>query len=226
MSKSHYSCSLKLPDVPCLNVGTPRKPIYLPPEVCIIAPGQRRLKLDEKQTAAMIKSAAQKPDERAYNIGVSVNDKGRLPQDPHVRAFGMDIQQDMMSVWSSLPLSLSPPLCVCVSVSLFLCFSTNVLSSLSLFQDLGYVYSQLEELESPCICNWYWASIVVFEVCERGGLSKTSAVVTVFGSASWPTEWLHFVFMMFTQYSTCRLHPQFLCLGCLQLQLTWHMQLT
>lgn len=93
--------SLKYLDVPCLNVGTPRKPIYLPAEVCTIAPGQRRLKLDEKQTAAMIKSAAQRPEERAWNIGCSVNEKGCLPQDPHVRAFGMDIQKSMMKVKNS-----------------------------------------------------------------------------------------------------------------------------
>ena len=40
---------LQYPDVPCLNVGTPRKPNYLPAELCTIAPGQRRLKLDERQ---------------------------------------------------------------------------------------------------------------------------------------------------------------------------------
>lgn len=35
--------------MPCLNVGTPKKPNYLPAELCTIAPGQRRLKLDERQ---------------------------------------------------------------------------------------------------------------------------------------------------------------------------------
>lgn len=40
---------LEYPDVPCLNVGTPRKPNYLPAELCQICPGQRRLKLDERQ---------------------------------------------------------------------------------------------------------------------------------------------------------------------------------
>ena len=35
--------------MPCLNVGTPRKPNYLPAELCQICPGQRRLKLDERQ---------------------------------------------------------------------------------------------------------------------------------------------------------------------------------
>jgi len=90
--------------VPCLNVGTPKRPVYLPAEVCTIAPGQRRLKLDEKQTAAMIKSAAQKPDQRAWNIERSVNEKGNLPNDTHVRAFGMNVSQSMVTV--------RPPACV------------------------------------------------------------------------------------------------------------------
>lgn len=29
---------LKYPDIPCLNVGTPRKPVYLPAEVCEVNP--------------------------------------------------------------------------------------------------------------------------------------------------------------------------------------------
>lgn len=40
-------CSIKQPQVPCINVGTPTKPVWLPPEVCWIVEGQRRLKLDE-----------------------------------------------------------------------------------------------------------------------------------------------------------------------------------
>ena len=102
------SCPLRhrlaLPHVPCLNVGTPRKPIYLPAEVCTIAPGQRRVRLDEKQTAAMIKTAAQKPDERAWNIERSVNEKGGLPNDPHVRAFGMSVEPSMIAVRAFPPL--------------------------------------------------------------------------------------------------------------------------
>ena len=43
----HYHISVEFPEVPCINVGTPTKPVWLPPEVCWIAPGQRRLKLDE-----------------------------------------------------------------------------------------------------------------------------------------------------------------------------------
>ncbi len=40
---------LRYPEVPCVNAGTPRKPVWLPPELLTIAKGQRRLKLDERQ---------------------------------------------------------------------------------------------------------------------------------------------------------------------------------
>ena len=56
--------------MPCLNVGTPARPVYVPPELAKIAKGQRRLKLDERQTAEMIKIAAKRPQERAQ---VSIN---------------------------------------------------------------------------------------------------------------------------------------------------------
>jgi len=42
---------LKQPGAPCLSVGSSNKPVWLPAEVCRIRPGQRKLKLDDKQTA-------------------------------------------------------------------------------------------------------------------------------------------------------------------------------
>lgn len=38
-----------MPELPCVNVGTPTKPCWLPIEFLWVAPGQRRLKLNEKQ---------------------------------------------------------------------------------------------------------------------------------------------------------------------------------
>lgn len=89
---------LRLPHCPCLNLGTPRRPIYMPAEMCTISPGQRRLKLDEKQTANMIKSAAQKPTERQWNIERSINEKVALPNDPHALAFGLNVGRGMVTV--------------------------------------------------------------------------------------------------------------------------------
>ena len=81
-----------------LNVGTPAKAIYLPMEVCKLAPGQRQLKLDSQQTANMIKVTAQKPDSRCRRIDKALNQDGKLSTDPVVRAFGMQVSNQMTTV--------------------------------------------------------------------------------------------------------------------------------
>lgn len=49
---------LNYPQYPVVNVGNKRTPIYLPPEVCEVLPGQGRSpKLDASQTGKMIKFA-------------------------------------------------------------------------------------------------------------------------------------------------------------------------
>ena len=48
---SSVTCRLKFPGAPCLSVGSSGKPVWLPAEVCRVRPGQRKLKLDDKQTA-------------------------------------------------------------------------------------------------------------------------------------------------------------------------------
>ena len=81
-----------------LNVGTPAKAIYLPVEVCKLASGQRQLKLDSSQTANMIKVTAQKPDSRCRRIDKALNQDGKLSTDPVVRAFGMQVSNQMTTV--------------------------------------------------------------------------------------------------------------------------------
>ena len=89
---------LQHPQAPCVNVGSAARPIYLPPEVCRIAQGQRRLKLDEKQAGEMIKVAAKKPRERAAFIQQAVTQRANFPEDPTVTAFGMRVVPKMMEV--------------------------------------------------------------------------------------------------------------------------------
>ena len=38
-----------------MNAGTPKKPVWLPPELLFIVKGQRRLKLDERQVRSLPK---------------------------------------------------------------------------------------------------------------------------------------------------------------------------
>ena len=49
------------PNLPCLNVGGSGKPTYVPAELATVKRGQRKLKLDERQQAQMIREAAIKP---------------------------------------------------------------------------------------------------------------------------------------------------------------------
>lgn len=52
-----------------MNIGTRDNPTYVPPEVCIVLPGQdAKVKLSGDQTAAMIKFTARKPAENARSI--------------------------------------------------------------------------------------------------------------------------------------------------------------
>ena len=81
-----------------MNVGSPKKPTYLPIEVCKIAAGQRRLKLDDRQTSEMIKTAAKRPHERAAFIEKAVNEQAKFPDDPVAKAFGLKISPKMMEV--------------------------------------------------------------------------------------------------------------------------------
>ncbi len=52
---------LKLPDMYCLKVGSKKRPIFLPPEVCYIVGGTRINKLSDNQAAEMIRFSARHP---------------------------------------------------------------------------------------------------------------------------------------------------------------------
>ena len=58
--QSAYKIKLN-PSLPCLNVGGSGKPTYVPAELATVKRGQRKLKLDERQQAQMIREAAIKP---------------------------------------------------------------------------------------------------------------------------------------------------------------------
>lgn len=89
---------LRFPRLPCLNVGRPDKEIWLPVEVCHISQGQRRMKLDERQQANMVSSAAQDPRDRLRWIERCMTQHAKLDQDPSVRAFGMNVNTKLSEV--------------------------------------------------------------------------------------------------------------------------------
>lgn len=60
-----YGVTLRAPQLPCVQVGSPQKAIFLPMECLRIPPGQRYTrKLDPLQTSDMIKIANRRPAER------------------------------------------------------------------------------------------------------------------------------------------------------------------
>ncbi|KAJ3084300.1 hypothetical protein HK102_000701 [Quaeritorhiza haematococci] len=72
--KVRYNNELKFPHFPCLIVGNPNKNLYLPMEVCYVVQGQRILrKLNERQTADMIRFTCQPPQVRSQNINNGLN---------------------------------------------------------------------------------------------------------------------------------------------------------
>lgn len=95
MPLSPCAFRLRHPRHPLLNVGTPVKAVLLPMEMCKIATGQRQLKLDARQTADMIKITAQRPEERSRCITKALNTDSKLPTDPVVQAFGMQVSPKM-----------------------------------------------------------------------------------------------------------------------------------
>ncbi|KAI8647337.1 Piwi domain-containing protein [Parasitella parasitica] len=86
-----YNKRLNYPFLPCVVV---KKDIFLPMEVCEVIPAQRvTRKLNEKQTAEMIKFTCQKPNVRANKI------KGAISHfqynNPYMQQFGMAVKPEM-----------------------------------------------------------------------------------------------------------------------------------
>lgn len=70
-----YNLRLRFPFMPCLRVGNSQRFVYLPVEICDIVAGQRFLrKLNEQQTAQMIRLTCQTPDRRASRISQAIGE--------------------------------------------------------------------------------------------------------------------------------------------------------
>ncbi|KAG0005891.1 Eukaryotic translation initiation factor 2C [Entomortierella chlamydospora] len=93
--KETYNITLSYPSLPCVTVG---KTAILPLEVCTVIEGQRYMKkLDERQTADMIKFTSQPPAARANNIkdGVKLLN---YEDNEFIKDFGMKISNEMATI--------------------------------------------------------------------------------------------------------------------------------
>ncbi|ORX53593.1 Piwi-domain-containing protein [Hesseltinella vesiculosa] len=87
-----YNRRLAYPFLPCVAV---RKDVFLPMEVCEVVAGQRHMKkLNEKQTAEMIKFTCQKPNVRANKINQGVQ-LLQYKNNPYLQEFGVTIDPQM-----------------------------------------------------------------------------------------------------------------------------------
>jgi eukaryotic translation initiation factor 2C len=69
--------TLKQPNLPVLNVGSPSDPIYIPAELCTVLPGQPYRKfLSGDQTTKMLQFAARVPNQNAMSIAGDANKPG------------------------------------------------------------------------------------------------------------------------------------------------------
>ncbi|RWR90514.1 Argonaute/Dicer protein [Cinnamomum micranthum f. kanehirae] len=83
---------------PCLKVGNPQRPNYLPMEVCKIVEGQRYSKrLNERQITNLLRVTCQHPQERERDIIETVHHNA-YGEDPYAKEFGIKISENLASV--------------------------------------------------------------------------------------------------------------------------------
>jgi len=90
-----YRLGLKYPMLPCVIVG---RTAMLPLEVCFVVEGQRyQKKLDERQTADMIKFTCQPPTVRANNIrdGLRIL---KYDRNDYLKDFGLKVSSEMATI--------------------------------------------------------------------------------------------------------------------------------
>ncbi|KQK00677.1 protein argonaute 1A isoform X2 [Brachypodium distachyon] len=101
-----YGFNIQHTTLPCLQVGNPQRPNYLPMEVCKIIEGQRYSKrLNEKQITALLKVTCQRPQQRELDILQTVNHNA-YHEDPYAQEFGIRIDKKLASVEARI---LPPP---------------------------------------------------------------------------------------------------------------------
>lgn len=101
-----YNVHLEYPGFPLVEVTSKKRVLY-PMEVCFMQKGQKYpYKLDEKQTANMIKFAVSRPAERkkAIQTGLDMLD---WKKDPYLRNYGLEIEPTMLTTEARV---LDPPI--------------------------------------------------------------------------------------------------------------------
>ncbi|KAF6238496.1 hypothetical protein HO173_003464 [Letharia columbiana] len=98
--KEKYNITLNTPQAWLLNCGTRDKPVWIPPELCEVMPGQAfRGKLSDHQTSQMILVAARGPAENARRIANGAHRViGFRGNNPSLAAFGVGVDSKMIVI--------------------------------------------------------------------------------------------------------------------------------
>lgn len=85
-------------DLPCVNVGKPKRPTYIPIELCMLVSLQRYTKaLTVHQRSALVEKSRQKPQEK-IRILTDVMKSNNYGSDPMLRSCGVSIQANFTQV--------------------------------------------------------------------------------------------------------------------------------
>ena len=98
--REKYNMILQAPGAWLLNCGTRENPVWIPPELCEVMPGQAfRGKLSDDQTSQMHKVAARGPGENARRIANGAHRViGFRGNNPSLAAFGVGVDSKMTVV--------------------------------------------------------------------------------------------------------------------------------
>ena len=98
--KEKYNITLRTPQAWLLNCGTRENPVWIPPELCEVMPGQPfRGKLSDHQTSQMILVAARGPAENARRIANGAQRViGFQGNNPSLAAFGVGVDSKMIVI--------------------------------------------------------------------------------------------------------------------------------
>ena len=101
LSPSSLTFQLKYPQLPCLHLGALQKQIFIPVELCELKAQAlpTNKKLNEEETADMIKKTAVTPKERKARIEKSLAEiSNTFRSDKYVQEFGITVESCMSKV--------------------------------------------------------------------------------------------------------------------------------
>jgi len=89
--------ALEFPDYPCIQVGSTKRPMYLPIEVVQIVGAQRRHRLTDQQTSKLKEMACTRPPIRFQNVE-RLRRVAAYETDEYLKEFGLTVEPSMLHV--------------------------------------------------------------------------------------------------------------------------------